>query len=248
MRHIARPWKHLDRDLIRQLLLAELLLLLLNLLCYGDRLWLLPMQLLLYPYLTEWRKYRKRALTRKYALGFSNLLQSLMTSVQAGYTLENACRAALTELSRQYGDSSEPTLVQLRKIVYGMNLGIPVGELFMNYARETANEDILQFAAVLDIIRTTGGNMVQILKNTMLNFQRKLDTEEEIRVILSGMVYEKNIMLGMPLMIMTYMRLTNGDYMACLYNSLGGHILVTAVLMGILACYYWTESMIHVEI
>jgi tight adherence protein B len=128
-----------------------------------------------------------------------------------------------------------------------MNLGIPLEDLFFQYGKEADNEDILEFAGVMEIVKTTGGNLVAILKKTMDNFQRKMDTEEEIRVILSGVVYEKNIMMGMPLIIFAYMRLTNPAYMSCLYETLAGHILVTGVLAGIIACYYWTESMIRIR-
>lgn len=219
----------------------------LNVLCYADWWWMLPLQFLLLPFITEWDKHREQYLKRQYALGFQTVLQSIMTSIQAGYTLENACRAALPELT-QHCEKKDPTILQLKKIVYGMDLGIPVEQLFLNYARETKNEDIRQFAAVMEIVKGTGGNMVLILKKTMENFQKKIDTEEEIRVVLSGVVYEKNIMLFMPLLILGYMRLTNRAYMACLYDSLAGHILVSVVLAGIVACYYWTESMISMRI
>ena len=234
---------------MRQILAAEAILVFLNILCYSDWLWMIPLQAFLYPLCIEWEKHRKRRLGRKYSEGFQEVLQSLMTSIQTGYTMENACRAVLSELEEQ-GERREkdPTVAQIRKIVYGLDLGIPVDQLFMQYAEETGIDDIRDFAGVLEIVKVTGGNLVVILKKTMDDFRRKMDTEEEVRTILSGVNYEKNIMLCMPLLVFAYMRFTNHAYMSCLYETMAGHVLMTFVLAAVLLCYYWTESMIHIRV
>ncbi len=231
-----------------QLIAGEILLGLVEIICYEDRIWMLPLQILLVPFITEWNRYRERRRRRIYALGFQDLLQSLMTSVQAGYNLENALRAALPELTEQRSLEKDPTLIQVRQILYGMEVGVPVERLFHNYARETVNEDIRQFAEVIEIAKHTGGNMVTILKNTMDHFRKKMAAEEEIRVILSGVVFEKNIMLFMPIVILIYMRLTNPEYMSCIYKTMTGHILISLVLGATVGCYYWTESLIQIKV
>lgn len=175
-------------------------------------------------------------------------MQSMMTSIQTGYTIENACRVALPELEEQRRGRKDPTVVEVRKIVYGLNLGIPVDQLFMQYAKEAGIEDIQEFAGVLEIVKVTGGNLVTILKKTMDDFRRKMDTEEEIATILSGVSYEKNIMLCMPFLIVVYMRLTNQAYMSCLYETTAGHLLMTGILAGVVGCYYWTESMVRIRV
>ncbi|MBR0410233.1 MAG: type II secretion system F family protein [Eubacterium sp.] len=247
MKNIALSWRNTIPKRFLQVAAGELLLVLLDLLCYGDRIWLLPLQLLLIPFIREWDKYRERSLKGKYSRGFRNLLQSLMISVQAGYTIENALRAALPELEKNSGGRKDPTVPELRRIVHGMDLGIPVEELFKIYARRTGSEDIMHFAGVLEIVKNTGGNLVLVLKKTIRNFQIKMDTQKEIKVILSGVVYEKNIMLMMPLMVFAYMRVTDHEYMSCLYETVPGHILTSLVLAGTAVCYYWTESMIRIN-
>ncbi len=247
MRLFVRPWKISAKLVLVQLLAGEILLLLINLLCYSDWRWMGPLQLLMIPFFLECGRYREKHLRRQYKQGFSDLLQSLMSSVQAGYTMENACRAACHEMQADSFRGNDPTIKQLQRINHGMDLGGSLDQLFKNYARTAGIRDIMQFAQVIEIVKTTGGNLMMILKNTRNNFQVKMDTEEEIRVILSGVIYEKNLMLVMPLLVFAYMRLTNGEYMSCLYESTAGHILMSVVLAAITGCYYWTESMIRIE-
>ena len=85
----------------------------------------------------------------------------------------------------------------------------------MEFAESTGLEEAKQFAVVIEIVRSTGGNMVEILKRTMQHLKYKMDTEEEIRVLLSGKLFEKNIMLSMPFFILLYLRLANPEYVEC---------------------------------
>ena len=119
----------------------------------------------------------------------------MMTSLQAGYSLNNSCRIALKELEELYQDQNNPMLRQMRRIIQGLDLHITLEQLFMEFAESTGLEEAKQFAVVIEIVRSTGGNMVEILKRTMQHLKYKMDTEEEIRVLLSGKLFEKNIML-----------------------------------------------------
>lgn len=228
-------------------LVAETLLLLLNTLCYQDVIWLLPEQLLLFPGFRIWKRQCAARQERAMAEGFREFLQSLMTSLQAGYSLENACVAALSELCALYGKRGNPILCPLRKLVHGIQLNISLEQLFHLFARETQLSDASQLATVMEIARMTGGNMVEILRQAMEHMKAKGDTETEIRVLLSGKLFEKNIMLFMPFAILLYLNLTNAEYLRPLYASLLGHLLMSAVLAVTVACFFWSEKIMKVN-
>lgn len=235
------------REMILEFLLGEGILLIIVELCYGSLSWMVPLQLLAFPYRIALREKKKQWREQQYLTGFREFLQSLMTSLQAGYSLENACRVACNELEALFHSRKNPTLDQLQRIVYGIELHLPLEELFMNYAEETELEEIYQFAVILDISRNTGGNVVEILKTTMEHLESRMNAEEEIRVLLSGKIFEKNIMLLMPFGMLFYLRLTNPQYVACFYNTLGGHILMTGFLLTVLLCFFWTEKIMDIS-
>lgn len=235
------------RQMVGFALVGETLLLLLNALCYQDIIWLLPEQLLLFPGFRIWKRQRAARQERAMAEGFREFLQSLMTSLQAGYSLENACVAALSELCALYGKRGNPILCPLRKLVHGIQLNISLEQLFHLFARETQLSDASQLATVVEIARMTGGNMVEILRQAMEHMKAKGDTETEIRVLLSGKLFEKNIMLFMPFAILLYLNLTNAEYLRPLYASLLGHLLMSAVLAVTVACFFWSEKIMKVN-
>ena len=217
-----------------------------DLLCYEDLRWLLPLQILQIPYISAMYRMENKRVYQQFQREFRELLQSMMTALQAGYSLENACRAAVAERQSalRRGDKIKPLLLKLEQ---GLELHIPVDQLFDRLAEETGSEDCHQFSVVLEIIRGSGGNTVEILRNSIDHLERKLAAEEEIKVLLSGRIFEKNIMLLMPFILLLYLRLTNPAYLGWYYRSLTGHIVMTVMIAGCLGCYRWAERIMDIE-
>ena len=119
--------------------------------------------------------------------------------------------------------------------------------LRMEFAESTGLEEAKQFAVVIEIVRSTGGNMVEILKRTMQHLKYKMDTEEEIRVLLSGKLFEKNIMLSMPFFILLYLRLANPEYVECFYNTILGHLVMSGMIGITVFCFFWSEKIMNIR-
>ena len=223
------------RERVSSFLIVEAGLILLNILCYGDIRWLLLEQILLFPCFNVLKRKKREKEKHLYEKGFQNLLQSMMTSLQAGYSLNNSCRIALKELEELYQDQNNPMLRQMRRIIQGLDLHITLEQL------------LKQFAVVIEIVRSTGGNMVEILKRTMQHLKYKMDTEEEIRVLLSGKLFEKNIMLSMPFFILLYLRLANPKYVECFYNTILGHLVMSGMIGITVFCFFWSEKIMNIR-
>ena len=232
---------------VRFFLIGEVLILVLNVLCYGDLRWILPEQILLVPCFKILRRREEKRQKRLYERGFQDLLQSLMTSLQAGYSLENSFKIAARELEGLYQNEKNPMLRQTRRIVQGLELHIVPEHLIRDFADSTGLEEARQFAVVIEIVRNTGGNMVEILKRTMQHLKYKMDTEEEIRVLLSGKLFEKNIMLFMLFLVLTYLRLANPEYVACFYESFLGHLIMSVMIGITIFCFFWSEKIMDIR-
>ena len=218
----------------------------LSYLWYDSCYWFFFLQFLLIPYGYYMYKRRMRYRKRQYERGFYELLQSLLPSLQAGYSLENACIAAYRELKEIDGEE-HAFVEQMTLVVQGIEVHIPVEDLFHEMASVTDSEDIHQFAVILEILKNTGGNSVEILRNSMIRIQKKMETAEEIRTILSGKIYEKNLMLLMPFFLVIYLRISNGSYLDMLYHTIPGRLVMTLALAGIIVCFFWSESIMKIS-
>ena len=220
------------RERVSSFLIVEAGLILLNILCYGDIRWLLLEQILLFPCFNVLKRKKREKEKHLYEKGFQNLLQSMMTSLQAGYSLNNSCRIALKELEELYQDQNNPMLRQMRRIIQGLDLHITLEQL------EKASIIVLFTLLTL---------MVEILKRTMQHLKYKMDTEEEIRVLLSGKLFEKNIMLSMPFFILLYLRLANPKYVECFYNTILGHLVMSGMIGITVFCFFWSEKIMNIR-
>lgn len=125
------------RERVSSFLIVEAGLILLNILCYGDIRWLLLEQILLFPCFNVLKRKKREKEKHLYEKGFQNLLQSMMTSLQAGYSLNNSCRIALKELEELYQDQNNPMLRQMRRIIQGLDLHITLEQLFMQFRTDS---------------------------------------------------------------------------------------------------------------
>ena len=207
------------RERVSSFLIVEAGLILLNILCYGDIRWLLLEQILLFPCFNVLKRKKREKEKHLYEKGFQNLLQSMMTSLQAGYSLNNSCRIALKELEELYQDQNNPMLRQMRRIIQGLDLHITLEQLFMEFAESTGLEEAKQFAVVIEIVRSTGGNMVEILKRT----------------------------LSMPFFILLYLRLANPEYVECFYNTILGHLVMSGMIGITVFCFFWSEKIMNIR-
>lgn len=229
-------------------LIIELILIPVVWLCYGNLLFLIPAQVIVPFGVKKIREYCKERRKDACRLGFSELLTSFMTSVQAGFSMENACFQACDELVVMHQGAEDPLVSELKIIVKKLKLGVPVVKAFRDLADQLEIEEIEEFATVLEIVSVTGGNTVEILKNSLDHLREKMDTNAQIQLMMTGKLFEKNIMLIMPFVIIIYLRLTNPEYMLCYYESLAGRVVMTIVLAVIAGGYYWAERIMKIEI
>lgn len=228
--------------------IIELVLIPVVWLCYDNLLFLIPAQVIVPLGVKKLKAYRKERRKDACRQGFSELLTSFMTSVQAGLSMENACFQACDELVSIHHETNDPLVSELKILVKKLKLGVPVAKAFRELADEIEIEEIEEFSTVLEIVSVTGGNTVEILKNSLDHLRDKMDTNAQIRLMMTGKLFEKNIMLAMPFVIIIYLRLTNPDYMSCYYESLAGRVVMTIVLAVIAGGYYWAERIMKIEI
>ena len=177
-------------------------------------------------------------------LHFKDFLSSLHTGMAAGYSLENAVRAAARETGVLYG-KKDPLVLELQEIVRQMSFQKPVEQLFRDLGRRSHVEDIASFGEVLMIAKRTGGDMGSILRAAWKNLCEKIDTREEIETVLAARRYEQQIMSLMPAGILLYLKISFGDFLDPLYGNPAGILIMTACLLLWTGAFVWGENMVE---
>ena len=160
---------------------------------------------------------------------FKDMLDSLAASLRAGYSIENALKECLREMAAVHGEDS-PICKELVLMVNQVSIGISAESIFRQFARRSHVEDIDTFASVFSIAKRTGGDMVEIINRTAQDIGAKIDTKNEIGVLISSRKLEMKIMMLIPAAIILYIDITSSGLLDPLYGNLRGVIIMTVCL------------------
>lgn len=179
------------------------------------------------PYLHWWEKEQREKYKKKRQKQIrqegKELLEILMNGLSVGYSMERSILAAQKEMHLLYPKGSH-LMGGLKRMEHQIRMNQPVEVLFFEFAKETEDEDLIQFAFILRTAKKKGGNLIQILEKTIQTIRRKHQVEEEITTVLSGRTFEKNIMKAVPMFLICYMQIFNREYLTVMYETWGGRI------------------------
>lgn len=195
-------------------------------------------------HLGEKREAKKRG---EGEIQFKDFLHSLSASIHAGYAVENALRESYQELSELYGKNARIPR-ELSHMLHQMRLNRSVEEVLEEFGERCGLEDAKSFAAIFRTARRSSGNLAAIMQNTAETIGKKLETQREIRSLVQEKRYEQNIMNLMPLAMLLYLRMGNGELMELLYTSLAGRLVMSICLVVYAAAYGIAEKIVDIRL
>lgn len=192
---------------------------------------------------------RERIQKENHEIGqqFKDALTSVVTSQKAGYSIENAFVSSYQDMTKLYGEQS-PICKELRRVCKGLRNNIVLEQLLAEMGKRTLNPYIREFANVFAVAKRTGGNITQMLEETVSEISNQTEVEKEIDVMISAGKMEARIMEVIPFAIIAYVGATNDGFLDGLYGNAAGIILMTACLIVYFVAYIWIEKTIEVEI
>lgn len=161
---------------------------------------------------------------------FMECMLSVNVSLQAGYSVENAFLESKKDMETFFGVHS-CIFLELEGIRRGLVVNIPLEELLFQLGERSGIEDIRQFAQIFAIAKKRGGDLVHIITNTVERIRQRVETQEEIQVVMAGKSMEQTIMRVMPFGILVYIGLSYPGYFDPLYHNLKGIFLMSVALV-----------------
>ena len=189
------------------------------------------------------KKKRQQLLAEQFLSG----MQSVSTALTAGYSVETAFEEALMELRNMYNE--EALIVgEFRYIVSQLHMNRNLEELLCGLALRSGIEDIRDFADVFSAAKRTGGNLVSIIRNTILCVSQKEETRMEIQTCLSAKKLEQNIMSLVPCLILFYVQVMSPRFLDVMYHNVAGTIIMTICLLIYVGAWYWGRKIVDIEV
>lgn len=178
---------------------------------------------------------------------FREMILSMATNLKVGYSPENAFLETYADLIHLYGKNSK-IIYELEVIKKGLSVNLTLDRLLRDFDKRCKIEEISEFVDIFCLAKKTGGNLVEIIDSSVAVISQKIAVDEEIEIILRAGKMERQIMMGIPFLIIVYIELTNKDFFSSLYHNFAGIMVMTACLMVYLASVKISEKIISIRI
>lgn len=198
------------------------------------------------PCIYLWEQGRMRKKQEEFEVQFQEGLRYLSAALRAGYSVENAMKEMYLEERKAFPKGSI-FLREMDHMLKQLKLLIPVEQVWRECGERTGMEDVINFAQVFSVAKRSGGNLIEIIQNTIRQIQMKQKIQREIEVMAAGKRMEFHIMSVIPAAIIVYMCLGFPDFMQVIYANLIGKLLMTGCLILYVGAYLWGRKILSVE-
>ena len=156
--------------------------------------------------------------------------------------MENATKEAYIEMRSVYGKNSV-ICKEISIILNRLNLGASVEQAYDSFASRCRVDSVTMFSEILTISKRSSGDINSIIRASTSTLLMKIDSEREVRTTLSSKIFERNIMILMPGLIILYVSISSPGFFDPLYGTLAGRLIMT-VCLGIYLFAIWLSAKI----
>lgn len=178
---------------------------------------------------------------------FREMILSMATNLKVGYSPENAFLETYADLIHLYGKNSK-IVYELETIKKGLSVNLTLDGLLKDFEERCQIEEITEFVDIFCLARRTGGNLVEIITSSATEISEKIAVDEEIEVITRAGKMERQIMIGIPFLIILYIELTNKNFFSPLYHNLTGVLIMSVCLVVYLVSVKISGKIIRIRI
>lgn len=179
---------------------------------------------------------------------FKEALYALSSSLSAGKSIETAFSDALKDLSILYSNPDTYIIKEIQYIIRKLDMNETVESALEEFAQRAHVEDIENFVDVLKTCKRTGGNLVQVMKNTSDIINDKITIKQEISTILSQRKFEQKVLNLVPLGMIFLLSTSAGDFMRPIFTQIQGRIMMTVAAGLLIGAYFISKKIIEIEV
>ena len=175
---------------------------------------------------------------------FRDMLESVSSSLGSGRNVKDAFTGAYEDMRNQYGEDAD-IVAELQIIRNGLHNNINIEALLQDFAKRSHDENIQNFADVFSVANRRGGNIRQIIYETKNVINDKIMIEQEIRTLISGKKNELNIMMVLPLIVVSQTKSMQGDVSGDIIFSF---LVKMAALVMVVIAYIVGRKMMDIRV
>jgi tight adherence protein B len=196
-------------------------------------------------------RYKKSILiTKRKAIlnnQFKDAICCISSSISSGRSVEQSFKCAYSELKLLYPNEDDLIICELKLIGRKLDMNESIEVILSDFSKRSHLEDIKNFADVFIICKSTGGNLVEVLKNTISVINQRIEIKNEINVLIAEKKINQKILNIVPFGFVILIAMGSPDYIQPLYEGYG-RLVMLFVLFVLISSYFLGNKIIDIKV
>lgn len=169
-------------------------------------------------------RFRARRRAAAFEAQLPELLGVWASALRAGRSFAQALDTLVEE-------AADPARAEFRRAQHQVRLGVPVEQALDDMSKRLDSESFELVVLTTDVQRRIGGNVAEIFDQVAETVRKRQQFASRVRALVAMGVLSARVLLGMPFVLAGILTLINHGYMAPLYTTFAGHVLIVIALV-----------------
>jgi tight adherence protein B len=170
-----------------------------------------------------------------------DVLQLVAGSLRSGFSLNQAVAGVVR-------DGSEPTASEFARAMTEVRLGSDLEDALDRVAERMECADLHWVVLAVRISREVGGNLAEVLMNTVGTMRERAQIRGQIRVLSAEGRISARILIALPFLLGGYLGLTNPSYLKPLFTKTTGLTLMVVGVVLLVLGAFWISRLVKIEV
>jgi len=183
-----------------------------------------------------------RIARRRAAFGeqLPDVLQLIVGSLRSGFSLAQAVDAVVR-------DGTQPAASEFSRALAETRIGVDLEDGLNHVADRMQCDDLRWVVMATRIQREVGGNLAEVLTNTVDTMRERAQTRRHVRALSAEGRLSGYIIVALPIVLGGWLTLSKPEYMAPLFTTPIGVMMVAGGVLLIIVGAFWIRALIKVE-
>ena len=170
-----------------------------------------------------------------------DVLQLIAGSLQSGFSLPQALDAVVRE-------DTQPAAGEFSRALAETRISGDLEDSLERVADRMDSTDLRWAVMAIRIQRSVGGNLVEVLRNTVDLMRERASLRRHVRALSAEGRLSGYILIALPVLVGAWLFLSRGSYMRPLYTTPLGLVMLIAGVVLVVVGSVWMRNVIKVEV
>jgi Flp pilus assembly protein TadB/uncharacterized protein YegL len=169
-----------------------------------------------------------------------DVLQLIVGSLRSGFSLAQALDAVVR-------DGTQPAAAEFSRALAETRIGLELEDALNRVADRMECNDLRWVVMATRIQREVGGNLAEVLKNTVDTMRERAQTRRHVRALSAEGRLSGFIIVGLPIVLGAWLTFSKPQYMSPLFTTPMGLMLIAGGALLIVVGAFWIRALVKVE-